>query len=934
MSSGVDGRESVRGNRIERLLRFLLWLYPRDFRREYGEEWVSVARDRLDRIRTAGYRFPRIAFVGFLVRDMCGGLHLAYASAGPSRFWRSTRGTSTFSPNGGNGSFGKGHGLGISRFVESVFGDIGFALRALSRRPLFAAVTILTLGLGIGAATAMFSVVDGVLLKQLPYDEPSSLVAIWQTRPDLRDIAGDDGARWERYRFTYPQYRDLAEGSTLYDGLAAYKAGNAHVATLTGVGDPVELPAGAASVSLLPLLGVRPMLGRWFLPHEEASRTGNDGASVVVLSYELWRARFGGSPETVGSIVTLDDRPYSVVGIMPPGFHIQWLSASIAGESVPTRRDVWFSIGSPGWWGTEGAYSWEIIGRLGVGVTLAQARLETSSVLSAHPGVAADGDIRVIARAEEEIRGLTSPLVLLFGATALLLIIACGNLAMVSMAEVLGRRHEIATRFSLGAAAPRIVRLLMTESLVLAALGSAVGATLAFGGTGILVALAPPIPRLHEVGVDIRVLGFTALIGTCAAFLFGSLPSVMATGEAAGLSVRGVDRTSTGRRRFSGTVIGMEIALTAMLLVASGLLTRNLGRLLAIDPGFDASGLAAVEVRLPFARYATNESRASFFLDALDRLKEVPGIGTVTAVSRLPFPGHTSGWSMRIAGRDQRYMPLGYQVAPGYLETLGVPLLAGRSLTETDGLDGSWEVVINETMALQYWPNQSPLGAQFSWTWGRNSPTITVVGVVGDVKRQVLRAEAEPAFFIPFSRLPDRDICFVARTEMDPRDVIPLMREAVWSLDRQLVVKNATTVAALVAQSANKERYGTLLVNVFGVIATLLAAVGIFGVTARSVARRAREMGIRMALGARGSALVRSTVRRFLLTGLAGTAVGLVGALWVSRLLKRFLYGVEPSDPLTYGTVAALIVVVCLLASYTPARRITRVNPVEVLRAE
>ncbi|MGD8727295.1 MAG: ABC transporter permease [Gemmatimonadales bacterium] len=808
--------------------------------------------------------------------------------------------------------------------------DLRCALRTLRRRPLYAAVAVLTLGLGIGAVTAMFSVVDGVLLKPLPYDQPGRLVAVWQTVPFARKLAGDDGARWDRTRLTYAQYRDLSDKSTVYEDLAAYRAGTPDVATLTGVGDPVELRAGAASASLLPLVGVRPAQGRWFLPGEEASSAGDNGASVAVVSYELWQSRFGGSREALGSTVTLDDRPFTIVGILPPGFRIHWLSAAAGGEGDPGGRDVWLPIGAPGWHAAEQGYSWETIGRLASEVTIEQARLETQLILSAHPHTF--GDARVLARTAEETRGLTLPLVLLFGATAFLLLIACGNIATLSMAEMLSRRHEIAIRSALGARTTRILRLFLTESLVLAALGSAVGAMLAFDGSRVLVALAPPIPRLHEVSVDLRVLGFAAVVGTCAAFLCGTVPAVLASRHAMGSTLRASGRTSPNRRRFAGAVIAAEVALTTMLLVASGLLTQSLSRLLAVDPGFDANGLATVEVRLPRTRYPTDATRTAFFRDALDRLEAVPGIGSVTAASRLPFPGYTSAWGMQIEGSDQHVSPLGYQVAPGYLETLGVPLLAGRSLAETDGPDAPLAVVINETMARRYWPDGNPVGARLHW--GGSAEPITVVGIVGDMTRQQLYAETEPAFFIPFSQHPDETISFVARGKSDSRQLIPLMREAVASVDGDIVVRNATTLAALVAASASHERYRTLLTTFFGILAGILAAAGVFGITARSVAVRTREMGIRMALGARDSGVVWTAMREIVLSALAGIAVGLLGASWASHLFARFLFGIEPTDPTTYGVVAGLILIVCVLASYAPARRISKLSPVDVLRAE
>ena len=743
--------------------------------------------------------------------------------------------------------------------------------------------------------------------------------------------SGVEEAARDRNLFNYPQYKDLSEKCTVFEGLGAYYSGQFADVTLTGVGDPINLWAGAATSSLLPLLGVRPALGRWFLPGEDASLAGDDGASIVVISHGLWEDRFGGSPDALGRVITIDDRPYTIVGVLPPRFRVRWLRASFyTGFHDRGRRDVWFPIGAPGWRAGPDSWSYEMIGRLAPGVTVERARVETQAIVSVHPD--AQGDARVFPRAAEETHGLGSPLVLLFSATAFLLFIACCNIATLSLAELEGRRQEIATRAALGARASRLVRLPLTESAILAFLGCAIGTALAFGGAGVLVGLAPPIPRLHEVGVDLRVLVFAMLLGTFAAFLFGAVTSIVVYRPAVAPELRRSAGARPARRRFSNAIIGFEIAMTVMLLVTGGLLTRSLSRLLAVDPGFDTSNLATVEVWLPNTRYATGQARAAFLRDVLGELEAIPSAGTVTGASSLPFPGRTARYGIRILERGPERVGsmFVYRVAPNYLESLGVPLLAGRHLEDADGPEAPLTVVINETMARNYWPGASPIGAQL--TYGRT--TATVVGIVGDMKKKTLYDEVEPVIYVPFSQSPSNRIWLVSRTQARPREMIPLMREAVWSVDRELAITNATTVAELVAQSAAQERYRTLLMNVFGILAALLAAAGVFGVATRSVAMRTREMGIRMVLGVRKPGLVWTTLQGVLSSGMVGMALGLVGAFWAGRSISSFLFDVEPSDPLTYCVVAALVVVVCLLATYLPTRRVLRVDPVDVLRVE
>jgi len=490
-----------------RCYRMLLRCYSRELRKEAGAELESVFSDACRDAKSRGWTGVVLLWTRTLL-DL-----VASISAERLEHLRRTSGSTRKGRRDGVDSLtvtmpsrhfikrSLGRRFSLGSFVEATVHDVRFSFRTLRRRPLFAAVAVLTLGLGIGAATAMFSVVDGVLVKPLPYNDPSQLVSIWWRKPWLEALPGVDGKLWDRTRFTYPQYRDLLDGSTHLAGLAAYRAGTLDVATLTGSGAPVEFSAGAATASLLPLLGVRPELGRWFLPGEEASRAGDDGAAVAVISYELWQGRFGGLRETVGSTVTMDERTFTVVGILPPGFRVQWLSASFAGERESARRDVWFPIGAPGWRAHPQASSWEVIGRLEPGVTAEQARAELHAIMSGadsrprSPG----SEVRVVPRTAEETFGLTSPLVLLFGATGLLLLVACGNIATLSMSEIFSRQHEMTTRSALGAGKTRIVRLLLTESLVLASvsfwLSPARNCSLRW---------LPPSP------------GFTPLVSTCA----------------------------------------------------------------------------------------------------------------------------------------------------------------------------------------------------------------------------------------------------------------------------------------------------------------------------------------------------------------------------------------------------------------------------------
>jgi predicted permease len=768
----------------------------------------------------------------------------------------------------------------------------------------------------------MFSVIDGVLLKQLPYRQPDRLVTVWIGYP-----------RWGQFmNLRDDQYRLWRENNTLFEDVAIYLASAWGHGTVSGAGQPQRVSIGTATASLLPVLGVNPALGRWFLPGEQGTEPGG-AAPVAVVSFEFWTRMFGADPDVLGQVFVLDGIGRTIVGVLPQGFRLRWLTESPLGTREVASKEVWVPFGQLYDCIGCGSSMYQAIGRLKPGVTVDQAFAETRTILTA--GTTSDEiTVRLVPREVDERRGLGTPLVLLLAATGLLFLVACGNIAILSLGEMNGRRQELATRSALGAGTARIMRQLITESLILGLLGSAFGVLVALAGTRGLLMLAPPIPRIDEVGVNGLALTFSATLGIISGLVFGTVPSILMARTSIAATLRASGRTSTGRtRRFQRTVVVLEIALTAVLLVTGGLLTRSLSRLLAVDPGFASQNLATVHVSLPETGYDGQEAHAAFVVEVLQQLEGIPGVVAVTAANNLPFPGTTSGWGVRDEATDPSLPRLSgklFHVAQGYHEMMGIPLVEGRTFIDADGPDAPAVTVVSEGLARRLWPNESPIGRRLWYPW----TTTTVVGVVGDVRRETLGAPPDLVFYVPFSQHTTAQVSFAARITGNAALMIPQMRDAVWSVDGELAITNSGTMASLISRSANDERYRTLLMGMFGVLAAALAAVGVFAVTARAVAQRTREMGIRMALGAREAEMVTTVLRGSIATSLLGVAIGIFGAFWASRIVSGFLFDVEPSDPLTYGAVASALLILCLLASYLPARRIARLDPVDVLKAE
>jgi len=811
-----------------------------------------------------------------------------------------------------------------SSVLETAFADMRFGLRTLCKRPLFTAVAVTTLGLGIGAATAMFSVVAGVLIESVPFKKSGQLYNVWQTVEGARGAPGLVGRTWDKLPMSFEQYRNWQAENTAFDGVAVH---NAVQTTLTGTGEADRLWVGYGSASLLDVLGVYPILGRWFIPGEEGPSVGS-ASPVVVISHDTWQNRLGGNAEVLGTTLTLNGTDREIVGVLPPSFRLRYLGMHWLGEDRSGKRDVWIPLGDRA---MGNGNNLEAIARLRPDISIEKAHAEVTRILRT---TRADTDVRLVPRSDDETHGLDSPLLLLFGATGLLLLIACGNIATLSLGELQGRRFEILTRSALGAGRSRIARQLITESLLLGILGSIVGALLAYGGTKVLVAMAPPLPRVSTIGVDLTVFGFAALLGIAAGLIFGTAPALVSVSNSATATMSGSTRTGSARRGlFEQIVIVTEIALTVVLLVGGGLLARSLSELLSVDPGFSSDGLATVHIALPSTKYETRQATSNAHIRLTERLRALPGVSAATAASRLPFPGLTNTTSRKIVGKEDEEAISAQQVRvlPGYFETMGIPLVAGRAFTMADGEDAAPVMLISENIARRYFPSESPIGAQLGgWSVGG----ITIVGIVGDVKRNKLGSEADRVFYTSLLQQTARDIRLVARTDGATEELLPHMREVVRSFDEDVPVIEPRTMASLIQSSASEERYRTLLLSVFGGLACALAAVGVFGVAARAVALRTREYGIRIALGAENRGLMRTVLRRSLLMGIAGTVAGVAAALCASRLISQFLFGVMAWDPSVYGAVVSLLIVVCLLAGYVPARRVFRVDPVEVLRGD
>lgn len=813
--------------------------------------------------------------------------------------------------------------------MDSFLQDLRFALRTLRRRRAFTLIAVAIMALGIGAATSIFSVVSGVLLRPLPFPGAGRLVAVWQTFPSWLKVP--ELARiWDLVPLSLPDFRAWQAAQTSFDAVAIWSTRRVFVG---GPESPEWAQTVQASATMLQVLGLRPELGRFFLPAEDVV----GGPRVAVLGHETWVARYRRDPRVLGSSILLEGVPYTVVGVLPPGVSLgAWLSyrpldtAEGAAVWTPVGQDSANAV-------RRDNHSFRALGRLKAGVSFERARIETDRILRDGRDPAELG-VRLTDWQLDQAREVRAPLWILLAASGVLLLVACVNVATLLLGEAASRGQELAARVALGAGRVRLGRQLLTESLVLAAAGAAAGTLLAWWGTKALVALAPPvIPGLSRVHVDLRVLAFALGAAAATGVLFGLAPALMMSRTSPGTVLRSSTASSNRSRGASQRcLVALELALSVVLLVGAGLLSRSFAKLTAVNPGFRADRLLVVRVASPRALARDPVWVRELYRGGVERLAALPGVAAAAAGTVAPFSQTASGTTIEVEGRgDEPGAPQRTvqerRVTAGYFRTMEVPVRAGRTFTDADGAGAPLVAVISEAGARRDWPGASPLGRrlriQGAWR--------TVIGVVADVKYRKLRSADEPTVYLPAAQQPSGSgTPFLVRTRDDPRAALPAIRAALHDVAPSAVVVGADAMPELIRRSYADERYRATLVSLFGLMAAVLAAVGMYGVTSRAVAARMREMGIRVALGATPSAVTGLAVAHTLVGVAAGVGVGLVAALAGTRVLAPYLFGVGPTDAATYAAILAFLAAVSVLASWIPARRAGRVAPAEVLRTE
>jgi predicted permease len=807
-------------------------------------------------------------------------------------------------------------------WLETLFQDLHYAMRMLRRSPGFTTVAVLTLALGIGANTAVFSVVNTVLIRPLPYPESDRLVEMWSTNPNAN--------RWGRWT-AYPRFVDWRRESKAFEEMAAVRT---WVVNLGGGDHPESLYSVVTSSRLFRVLRVRPLLGRTFLPEED--QPGHD--HVIILSHGLWQRRFGSDPTVIGRAVEIDRQSYTVIGVMPAAFRFP--------PELPAAYniDAWLPPAPDPSRNERVSNNYVVVARLKPGITLAQAQAEMNAInhgLAEKHGEDRSLGVNVAGWQQQVASEIRPALLLLLGAISLVLLIACANVANLLLARGGTRQRETAVRQALGAGRARLIRQLLTESVLLSLLGGAAGLMLAHEGLQLFIRMAPDIPRLNETTIDPHVLLFTLALTIGTGLIFGIVPAL--NGSKANLQdalrESGSRLTSSpARARLRGVLVIAEMALALMLLTGAGLLIRSFVRVEEIDPGFNAKNLLTAFIMLPQEKYPEPRRQGEFFREVMDRIASIPGVECAGGADSAPMLSNDTG-PVSVEGHPA--MPGEVEIhaerpkiTPDYFRAMGIRLLRGRVFTWADNENSPPVAIINEAAARQYWPHEDPMGKRVQLEDGSAPVWRQVIGVVGDVRQDGLVNAGRPEVYAPLPQAPVPFVVLAVRTRVDPAALAAAVLHAVMAVDKDQPLFQVQTMQRVVDDSVAGRRFQMSLLSLFAAIALGLAAIGIYGLISYSVSQRTHEIGIRMALGAKRGEVLGLVVRQGMVLAIAGVVLGIGGALVLTRFLSSMLYGVGVHDPITLVSVALLLSGVAVLASFIPAWRAARIAPMVALRYE
>jgi putative ABC transport system permease protein len=811
--------------------------------------------------------------------------------------------------------------------MQTLWQDLRYGVRMLLKNPGFASIAVLTLTLGIGANTAIFSVVNAVLLRPLPYTEPERLVWFWGVQPMLPlPQAAHSPADFLDYQAQNNSFAEM----TAYRNLSF---------TLTGDGQPERIDGRIVSANYFSLLGVKTAIGRAFAP--EDGRAG--AARVAVLSHGFWQSHFNDDPKAIGTALTLNGERATVIGIMPPDFKEAdvelWINPKqVVPDFSTTSRDDILTLRTHNYL--------RVIGRLKSGVTIAQAQADISSIVARlqrqYPQTNAVRSVRLVSLHERVVGDLRQTMLVLFGAVGLVLLIASANVANLMIVRATARGKEIAIRLALGAGRWRIMRQLLAESVLLACMGGACGWLLAVWSVDLLLALSPAgTPRLPEVRLDHQVFGFTLFLSLATGVVFGLFPALAASRTDLNQTLKegGRSAASDGRgHRMRGALVIAEVALALVVLIGAGLLIKSFARLQNVAPGFDPNGLTTMLIWLSDARYLEATRRVAFLQELRARLSVLPGVQSVAIANDLPIRGNDSSNFPIIEGRplpapNERILTGIHVVSPGYFQAMGIRLRKGRELTERDNENAPLVMVINETAGHSLWPGEEALGKRLRFG-GDNAPWVEIVGIVDDVKHDGLHEDAGPHVYGSHLQASWPTLRVALRSRLDPATVAVAVRRETQAIDPTQPVSDLKTMEEIMSDSVAPRRFALTLFGLFAGVALLLTVIGIYGVLAYTVAERTREIGIRMALGAQTNNVLRLMIGQGMKLAVGGVSVGLIGAFAMTRLMKDLLFSVSATDPATFAAVALFLIGVALLACYLPARKATKIDPITALRHE